>query len=280
MFGVGRSIGDEPFAISQLVRIAIGETAILAIRRVLGQSEPSVAALTRLQDCIVDELPEPLLLYGMKGERATLTELIRRVGTGELPISALSDSNFDPNTPRSEVAPWGKLMFDNQRAVALEWLNQAVDIARRPPSRQHRLWTAWQAEVDRVRAQPARRLHVDAAWPVDGGLFHARVGPFPLPSRFGATAILLAAERHRCKTGEWPATIATIDPDALRIPPVDPYSGQPFHLVHRDGQLLVYSVGKNLKDEHGAYEPKRWREGRLDDVGTAAWDVPRRRQPP
>jgi len=280
IIGVGRSIGDEPFAISHLVRIAIGETAILAIRRVLGQSEPSVAALTRLQAAVADELAEPLLLYGMKGERATLTELIRRVGAGELPISALSDSNFDPNAPRPEIAPWGKLMFDNQRAVALEWLNQAVVIARRPPAGQPRLWDAWQAEVDRVRhsrlgAYTSTLPTVLMAGFSSYGSAHSRY-----QAGLGATAILLAAERHRRKTGEWPATIVAIDPNVLRIPPVDPYSGQPFRLEHRDGQLLVYSVGKDREDEHGAYEPKRWREGRLDDVGTAAWDVPHRRQPP
>ena len=55
LLNTGRSIGDEPFLISQLVRIAIGRTATIAARRVLGQGEPSDASLARLQALILDE---------------------------------------------------------------------------------------------------------------------------------------------------------------------------------------------------------------------------------
>src|SRR5262249_29356563 len=67
----GRSIGDEPFLISQLVRVAIGRTALSAARRTLGQGEPSDASLERLEALIRDEADQPLLLYSMRGERAT-----------------------------------------------------------------------------------------------------------------------------------------------------------------------------------------------------------------
>ena len=47
MLGAGRSIGDEPFLISGLVRFALGSLALQSARRVIGQGEPSDAALTR-----------------------------------------------------------------------------------------------------------------------------------------------------------------------------------------------------------------------------------------
>ena len=50
-----RSIGDEPTLISQLVRISIDRVAMKSARRVLGQGEPSDAALSRLQTLILDE---------------------------------------------------------------------------------------------------------------------------------------------------------------------------------------------------------------------------------
>ena len=96
-----RSIGDEPFLISHLVRIAIGSVTMQSTRRVLGQGEPSDAAMARLQALILDELGQPMLLHGIRGERATLTELIRRLGTGEVPISALGEGGRSPiPTPR------------------------------------------------------------------------------------------------------------------------------------------------------------------------------------
>ena len=87
MLGVGRSIGDEPFMISQIVRFAIGGVASIHLARARsGRAFRRGAA--RLERIILDEVAQPLLLHGVKGERAMLTELIRRLGAGEIPISA------------------------------------------------------------------------------------------------------------------------------------------------------------------------------------------------
>jgi hypothetical protein len=99
-------------------------------------------------------------------------------------------------------------------------------------------------------------------------------------SELGSGAILLAAERHRGRMGDWPASIAAIDRAILPSPPVDPFSGQSFRVEHRDGQFLVYSIGPDLEDQHGEYDPRMWMDGGRDDIGTGAWDPPLRRQPP
>lgn len=276
-----RSIGDEPFAISQLVRQAIDSVAMNSVRRVLGQGEPSEAALARMQDLIVDEMHQPLTFYAMRGERAILYELIRRVGKGEIPISALSGqvTKQATNPGRNAIAPWGKLWFDQQRAVGLEWMNEAVAIARQPVAARAPLWAAWEARNEKTRRS---RL----------GVFGAMLPLLMAPAistvdrsyarihgELGSAAILVAAERHRRKSGDWPASIAAIDPRIMPTAPVDPYSGQPYHMERRDGQLLIYSVGPNHKDEHGAYDLKKWARGGPDDVGAGGWDVPLRRQP-
>jgi hypothetical protein len=279
ILGVGRSIGDEPFLIAQLVRMAIGEVAMKSARRILGQGEPSDAALGRLQVLVLDELAQPLLLHGMRGERAIQSELIRRVGAGEIPITALGGATFDPEGPRAVMGPCITLWFDYQQAVGLEWLNEAVAIARRPAAERPPLWEQWEANRDRVRRS---RLVFTAVLPLllmpvlpSAGMAHSRYH-----AELGAASILLAAERHRRKTGAWPASIAAIDPAFLPSRPVDPFTGQPFRMEHREGQLRIYSLGPNHQDEHGAYDPKQWMKQRLDDYGTGAWDVPLRRQLP
>jgi hypothetical protein len=281
ILGTGRSIGDEPFLISQLVRIASGSAATKTTWRVLGQGEPSDAALARLQSLIVDEQTQPLLLYGLKGERATLTELFRRLGTGEVPISALSDGSppFDRSRSKNAIGPWAKVWFDYQRAVALEWMNDSVAIAERPAYERAALWGAWQANIERVKQS---RL----------GIYTTTLPLLlvPTPSAaswaycryrcvLGATAILLAAERHRRKVGDWPASIAAIDRSILPSAPADPFSGQSFRMERRNRQLFVYSIGPNLTDEHGADDPKKSKEGGPDDARATAWDVAFRRRP-
>jgi hypothetical protein len=282
IIGVARSIGDEPFTIAQLVRIAEGDVGLKAGRRTLGQREASDAALARLQALVLDELAQPVMLHGLKGDRATLTEIIRRIRDGEMPISALSEGGppFDPDAPPTPLASWGRLMFDNQQAVALEWTNSMVDIIRQPDPKRPPLVTAWQAEFDRVRrgklapwtaTLPMLMIPAFSVLVTAESRYHCLLG---------SMAILLAAERHRLKAGDWPGSIAAIDPGILAVAPVDPFTGQAFRMERRDGQLLIYSVGPNQKDEHGTVDPTRWMKDGPDDYGTGAWDVTFRRRSP
>ena len=280
---VGRSIGDEPFLISQLVRIAIGGVAMQSSRRVMAQGEPSDEALARLQDLILDESGQPLLLHALRGERAILFEVIRRLATNEIEISALAGGNPKPvlRERKRAIAPWGRIMYENQMALGLEWMNQAVDIARQPPSARPPLVRQLEAEVDRVRRSWLAHFNT-ATLPIL--MVPALTTSYTAQSRYlaelGATAILIAAERHRLETGSWPASIESIDPEILPDPPVDPFSGRPFRLLHEDGQFVIYSVGANGRDERGDYAPKEWRTGKHDDVGARGWDILLRRLPP
>jgi hypothetical protein len=274
ILGAGRSIGDEPFLISELVRFAVGSVALKSARRALGQGVPSDASLARLQSAIADELAQPLLVVPLRGERAVYVELISRVSDGEIPISALSGSpQKDQLVPRPADSPWTGLWFDNQIVVYLEWMNEAVDIAKGPAFEQPTRWVAWQANIDRVKRSQfgiyaaMLPLLLSPATVAAGTAFSRYQG------ELGATVILIAAERHRRKTGSWPASIAEIDRSILSAAPVDPYSGRPFRLERRDGKLFIYSIGPNGKDEHGEFDPKRFPKGGLDDVGAVAWDV-------
>jgi hypothetical protein len=279
ILGVARSIGDEPTLISGLVRVAIGEVAMTSARRVLAQGEPSDATLARLQAVVLDEMAQPILLQGFRGERASLDELIRRIRDAEIPIEALG-SKSKPDGPISEVAPWGKLSFDNQRALALEWMNEVEAIVQQRPVKRPPLLKAWNAEIARVANSRFERFVSTLPVLMTPAISVAEQAQSRYQSDLGAMAILLAAERHRRKMGDWPASIAAIDPTFLARPPLDPFTDEPFRVEHRDGQFLVHSIGPNLKDEHGACEPRKLSQGAPDDFGTGAWDLRLRRQPP
>ena len=49
---------------------------------------------------------------------------------------------------------WGKLWFDQQQAVALERMTEAVAIARRPIDERPALWRAWEADAERRKRNP------------------------------------------------------------------------------------------------------------------------------
>ena len=185
LLGVGRSVGDEPFAISMMVRVAIGVTATRSARRILGQGEPADAALMRLQDLLLDELSQSLELHAMRGERAMLVELIRRVANGEVSITELSTSNSQSNSPgaRSAIAPWGKLMFDNQQAVALELMNEAVAIAQRPRAELRTALEILGGRIEPTQARSLRGIHRGDACTDDAGTFAREQCTVPVRGR-------------------------------------------------------------------------------------------------
>jgi hypothetical protein len=171
-------------------------------------------------------------------------------------------------------------MFDNQRAVALELTNEAVAIAQRPIAERAQHWKSWEREMNRLGRGPF--VAYTAAMPVlmMPALSRASNALSRYAGELGSTAILIAAERHRLKTGTWPTTIDAIDSSILSSAPSDPFSGQPYRMERRGCRIIVYSLGPNGKDEHGEYDPKKWGKGFVDDVGGSLWDIALRRQAP
>jgi hypothetical protein len=267
--------------ISALVRQAIGSYAMKLARRVVGQGEPSDVSLGRLEALFLEEIGEPLLPCALNGERAIHDELIRRIGAGDLAIFQMASSpSADLGAPRIRVPSWYKLWIDLQRVMMLELMNQAVDIERQEMAKRPALWNAHYARLEGLnRNEPGKyllALTIKMFPALSGGAYSS----LQYQCELRATAILLAAERHRRKHGKWPASIADIDRSILPSEPLDPFSGNSFHMARRDGQLLIYSVGPNRNDEYGAYDGALWLRGSNDDVGAGLWDVHLRRQPP
>ncbi|MFO0961099.1 MAG: hypothetical protein U0800_27270 [Isosphaeraceae bacterium] len=281
ILGTGRSIGDETFLISNLVRYAIGGVARKAALRALAQGEPSDASLAALQADLLAEIDEPLLARGFRWERGMHDEIYRRIRDGELPIDALSSESGRRRTWKpNAIAPWGKLMFDSYRAAGLEWMNEAVAIADRPARERPSLWKAWEAEIVRVRDSRFEKYGAVLPLLLTPAVDQAEVADTRSRCELATLVALLAAERHRRKTGEWPESIDAIGAEFLPRKPDDPYTGGPFRVSHRDGRYVVYSVGPNLADDGGEYDAKTWRKGGPDDNVAEAWDVALRGQPP
>jgi hypothetical protein len=281
IINVGRSIGDEPFLISALVRAAIGRIGMKPARRVLAQGEPSDEQLSKLQSLLLVESGEPLLLRGVRGERAILDENIRRVRDAEIPTWAIAGVVND-DVRANPVPSWGKLGLDRQRLFGLRWMRRLVEVAKQPASARPALWKQWDDFRAQSRADGPDPLAPVLALQLIPELSRSDEGLIAYQAELSAMTTLLAAERYRRKTGRWPVSIAAIDPPILPSAPLDPNSDKPFLLKRDDdeGSLVVYSIGRNLLDEQGDYDPKMGTLNILDDVGAKTWDPARRRQPP
>jgi len=263
----GRSVGDEPLMISQLIRIACSAVAVQTLERVLAQGEPSAEALKQMQDLLEAEAAEPRLLIAARGERASMNEKMRAMKRGDLKLSAVAGGG--PHI--HDLA--GSTLARSSHPRILRLMTEYVEAAKLPPQDQGERMKAVEQKIRRAKVEydvvtaltmPAIQKMAEASWRDQAFLRCAIVA--------------VAAERYRRKHGDWPAGLADLVPDYLTTVPADPYDGRPLRCKRLPDGLIVYSVGPDLQDDGGA----RNRTNHLakgTDYGFRLWDVGRRRQP-
>jgi hypothetical protein len=265
----GRSIGDEPTPISQLVRRACTSMAVRSVERTLAQGEPSGSALSEFLRQLEEEAAPPILLMALRAERAGLHCALEAFKAGKV-----NYQSYGLKMPLLQPTPVMTLVDATKARAAhpvyLRYLTELVEIGKLPPHEQ-------KARLDKL-AKPKVVLPVllealgegDDAKIVDTfqrqeALLHAAVAA-------------LAAERYRRDKGRWPEALTDLVPDYLPQVPTDLFDGGPLHYRRLEDGVVVYSVGPDGQDDGG----KIVRRGnpRSDaDIGFRLWDVARRRQP-
>jgi hypothetical protein len=273
MFGAGRSVGDEPTLISMLVRIAVHHYGARKVERVLAQGEPSEAALVALQHLLEEEVREPLLLLGLRGERGGMDALMEAIQNGDVNLWQLAQLASGPRA--SLISLEGLKMVamagsvKHSRAVQLRYMNRIVEYAKRPLIEQPALFKQADEEVKRLPGL-ARMLCPAASKVAEA--FHRD------QALLECTILLVAAERYRRARGHWPETVNELVPAFATAVPADPFDGKPLRLVRRPDGLVVYSVGVDGVDNGGNLDRNPRTQG--TDWGVQLWDVGGRRQAP
>lgn len=269
----GRSIGEEPFSISQLVRIAIQVQAIRALERILAQAGPSETALADAQRLFTEEMDYPTLLVMMRCERVWTHICLTRLADGAMKWVDYfywfeSRDQFTP----TERAALDRRMAEAARRLhprALRFGSQVVEIAKlRPPQ--------WLPRFTKLRATLAdvpeseRELFVNPEKLASACL--------RLQALLRTAVVGLALERYRRQHQHWPATLAELTPGLLTAVPRDPYDGAPLHYRRLADGVVVYSVGADGKDDGGKVDPIPNALAPPVDLGFHLWDVVHRRQ--
>jgi hypothetical protein len=277
ILGASRSIGDEPFLISNLVREAIDEATVITFERVLALGEPPPDALESLQRDLIAEGERSRLRDAIRGERAMMNDLLDKLATGQLSVSNLS-SSAGGDVARVGDGP-GAAFYRHNQVMELETLTEAVEVAGRPPHTWWRYLDRFEAKF-RPKRDEAHRL---------ADVFHDLLTPslartFEAEGRTLASlrvvALLAASERYRQSRGRWPDAAAELVPEFLDAVPLDPYTGEPLRLTHKADRLVGYAVGRDGQDDGGTLNPRNLADVPETDVGHVALDPGRRGRPP
>jgi hypothetical protein len=264
VLNAGRSIGDEPFMISQLVRIACMLLALDRAERVLAQGQPSEEALRRWQELLEKEVTVPRLLIAIRGERAGSDRLMEGLQTGKVKHNAVEQRGRE-----ERPLPTSTRGFKEQRAALLRYLNRAVEIARLPPDQQ----IAEYQELERtVKQQPAIVQLLAPAMEKFARACHR------IDASLQCAIVAAAAERYRRAKGQWPAALEALkEAGYLKAVPSDPFDGKPLRWRRLNDGLVFYSVGPDGKD-HGGTLDRRNRLEKGTNFGSQLWIPAKRRQ--
>jgi hypothetical protein len=273
---LGRSIGDEPFFMSQLVRSADAHEAVRGLERVLGQGEVPDAALAELQTALAAEVAHDPWRLNLHAQRAMAFQTLEAVRTGLLKPSTLRREH------RGSAASWGR---KPPPITTVEHLRDAISDRFTPDVRPAQAWllrhytrlieTAalpWPERRAAAEAVEAERADAPELARFDFGDPVEFAKPFQLAQARGRCAVAaVAAERYRRRHGAWPAVLA---PECLP----DPFDGQPLRYRRLADGVVIYSVGPDGADDGGRLSDDSSPPAGTD-VGVRLWDVPHRRQP-
>jgi hypothetical protein len=255
-----RAVGDEPTVVSMLVRMAIRQTAVKQLERILAQGEPGEASLTSLQHLLEEEAEEPLFLIAARGQRGGTDALLEALQTGAIKtpwpyIQALAAPGERPSVlqgVRFKLAP-GSLKAD--RAALLHYNNQAVEVAKLPVEEQRQ-------RLEELHLDPKALPHVArvlaADWPKLLDQFHRD------QANLRCGILLLAVERYRRANQCWPQRLDDLVPAYLSKVPLFPFDGQPLRLERSDSGVVLFAASQDCPY----------------NLFFSLWDVSKRRQPP
>jgi hypothetical protein len=102
---------------------------------------------------------------------------------------------------------------------------------------------------------------------VDTALWRTQLGFFHRDNYQTACQItVISIYRHRARHGEWPASLAGIDPEVLMLPAIDYFSGKPLRYMLVDGEPRLWALGADRDDDGG--RPV----SRDEDAPNPGWD--------
>jgi hypothetical protein len=267
----GRSIGDEPARVAQLVRMACRGVAVGSLERVLAQGEPALAGLADLQRLLEEDEAENLVLHGARGDRAVVNHLLENVQNGTVPMGDLLGPTGLGLSKREAFA--ASLLasapsLESQRAGLLRFVTRVVETAKLPPEQQPQQVKRLDADIRNqaflVQMIAPRGLKVTEANQRNLALLRCAI-------------VALATERYRRAHNAWPASVEGLVADGLlKQVPTDPYDGAPLRNRVRDDRVVIYSVAQDLQDNGGTFDGKAGAT-KGTDVGFTLWNVSQRR---
>ena len=257
-----RSLGDEPFIISQLIRSAGVAFSCQAVERTLAQGEPPPEDMASLQKLLEDEDHLASWFLATRGERAALHQVFDAVEQGDVSVDELAQTR-SPWLVSTFVSMW-RMNTSQDNALFLSLMSRRIAETQLPMYEQVEAEKRFEKEVHELpRSAVITGLLMPAMTKVGEGFRRKHAS-------LRCTIVALAAERYRREKKAWPDTIDQLCPQYLAVVPLDPFDGRPLRYRRVDDGIVIYSVANDTIDNGGHLDREPDSSGRgprLPSVG-------------
>jgi len=249
IFGIARHCTESPILVSLLVAASVDEIGVVALEAVLNSSQPEAALLAGLNlsppGMLQRNLPRAFRMEEAFGMSAAVD-----VGLGDDLFAlayALSSARPKSVTLIEQYALAGWRIFLSQEEVAA-YRSGVREYERLAAMPYYGAAAEWKT-LERPEGICRRGILAKILMPAMGACAKKFTEG---DSRHGVAYVAVAAARYRAERGRMPETLDALVPQYLPAVPRDPFDGKPLRMVTRDGALVFYSIGPDMKDDGGA----------------------------
>lgn len=263
-----KAVSTEPILISQLVRNALDNIALVTLEDVLKKGKGTIDRYQSLIDEIRKEREDEITYFGLLGERIIfgmqefprlqrkMREEWMRMGKEER--AKAFEELFGKGQPTKDLEDaflkTPETFFDNQELCYLRTMAKMISLTKEPYWQVRGKSEEFSKELDMLPKEKAilTQMLVPA-------LSRAYNQEARIDALLGDAEIALACYIYKAKHGEFPSSLKELTPGILPNLPLDPFTGKNYiYRKEREG-FVVYSVGDNLKDDGGKWgKPNRY----------------------
>lgn len=237
-------IEPTPQVIDQLIRIAIAGMAQDSLSKLLPFIDPSDGDLSGLMQELSTHDYEPGLYRALVGERV-------------YGLHAFDNPEvFDEELEGENLRQWSQNWMQRDRAYYLQHMRKLIVASHEPWPEKIRASREIGEESERTFKEASRLLQVQHI--LSAMLLPAQDAICQAFARATATRdcmiVILAIERHRKQHGTLPESLDELVPAYLEEVPMDPFDGKRLRYRTEADHYVVYSVGRDDKDDGGKSE--------------------------
>jgi len=257
---IGKALANEPFLISQLVRVACYAIVIEDVERLVSRRSLSDTQLTELSALLKRLQMSGALKDSYIAERASSWSVFEMPDAMVAEINRSNDDSDDPGLDAAESRLGIQLInvtgiVSADRRFMLETMEEAVALAEKDtPESLTRIESLFDGIGDRAFRFPPKLISAMLL----PSLSRAAQKFAALEARRRAGVTAIAVERYRLANGgRMPHLLDELVPLFLPQVPTDPFDGKPLRMRTLPTGFVIYSISADRTDNSGQERPRK-----------------------